>query len=167
MRASKVFAAPLRFGAGIQNKLLEAMAMEVPVVASGLAADGLRTADGDVPPLEIADGPEAFAGIEMLMERAKVVVEPAAGCTLAAARRLRAIVKQNLAIAVLYNLVAVTLCLFGLVTPVVAAVLMPLAFVVGAGWGVTGLALAWLAMYPVEKTIALSLPMKSAMISSS
>jgi O-antigen/teichoic acid export membrane protein len=30
-----------------------------------------------------------------------------------------------------------------------AAVLMPLAFVVGAGWGVTGLALAWLAMYPV------------------
>jgi Cu2+-exporting ATPase len=45
---------------------------------------------------------------------------------LAAARRLRAIVKQNLAIAVLYNLVAVTLCLFGLVTPVVAAVLMPL-----------------------------------------
>jgi hypothetical protein len=35
-----VFAAPIRFGAGIQNKVLD-VAMELPVVASPLAADGL------------------------------------------------------------------------------------------------------------------------------
>lgn len=51
-----VFAAPLRFGAGIQNKLLEALAMELPVVASPLAADGLRTGDGDEPPVIPTEG---------------------------------------------------------------------------------------------------------------
>ena len=56
-----VFAAPLRFGAGIQNKLLEALAMEVPIVASPLAANGLRADDGELPPLIIAEGPEATA----------------------------------------------------------------------------------------------------------
>jgi len=62
-----VFAAPLRFGAGIQNKVLEAMAMEVPVVASSLAADGLRTEDGGVPPIEVEDDPRRFA--ERLVRR--------------------------------------------------------------------------------------------------
>lgn len=56
-----VFAAPLRFGAGLQNKVLEAMAMEVPVVASPLAADGLRTEEGAQPPLDIVTGTEQFA----------------------------------------------------------------------------------------------------------
>lgn len=49
-----VFAAPIRFGAGIQNKVLESMSMEVPVVASPLAADGLRTDRGEVPPIDVA-----------------------------------------------------------------------------------------------------------------
>ncbi|MEM7114363.1 MAG: glycosyltransferase [Chloroflexota bacterium] len=56
-----VFAAPLRFGAGLQNKVLEAMAMEVPVVASPLAADGLRTEEGAQPPVDIVTGTEQFA----------------------------------------------------------------------------------------------------------
>lgn len=56
-----VFAAPLRFGAGQQNKVLEAMAMEIPVVASPLAADGLRTEEGAQPPLDIVTGTEQFA----------------------------------------------------------------------------------------------------------
>lgn len=56
-----VFAAPLRFGAGQQNKVLEAMAMEIPVVASPLAADGLRTEEGAQPPLDIVSGTEQFA----------------------------------------------------------------------------------------------------------
>jgi glycosyltransferase involved in cell wall biosynthesis len=56
-----VFAAPLRFGAGIQNKLLEAMAMAVPVVASSLAADGLRTGGGAAPPVQTAGDATAFA----------------------------------------------------------------------------------------------------------
>lgn len=61
LAAAAVFVAPLRFGAGIQNKLLEAMAMGVPSVVSTLAADGLRTADGATPPVEVADDDEATA----------------------------------------------------------------------------------------------------------
>ena len=67
-----VFAAPLRFGAGIQNKLLEAMAMEVPVVASPLAADGLRTEDNQRPPVQVAHNRQQFADLicEQLARRA-------------------------------------------------------------------------------------------------
>jgi len=46
--------------------------------------------------------------------------------SLTAARRLRRVVRDNLIIAVLYNLLAIGLCLAGLVTPVVAAILMPI-----------------------------------------
>lgn len=56
LKRAAVFAAPLRYGAGIQNKVLEALAMEVPVVASPLAADGLRTEAGDDPPIDVAQG---------------------------------------------------------------------------------------------------------------
>ena len=63
LSAASVFAAPLRFGAGIQNKLLEALAMQVPTVASRNAADGLVTADGATPPLTVEDDPEVFASI--------------------------------------------------------------------------------------------------------
>jgi len=62
LEQARVFAAPLRFGAGIQNKLLEAMAMEVPVVASPLAADGLRLADGTPAPVTVARSPDHLAG---------------------------------------------------------------------------------------------------------
>lgn len=58
---ASVFVAPLRFGAGIQNKLLEAMAMGVPVVASPLAAEGLRTETGETPPITVARTREQFA----------------------------------------------------------------------------------------------------------
>jgi glycosyltransferase involved in cell wall biosynthesis len=53
--AAAVFAAPLRHGAGIQNKVLEALAMDVPVVATPLAAAGLQTEAGDRPPIDVAD----------------------------------------------------------------------------------------------------------------
>jgi Cu2+-exporting ATPase len=49
--------------------------------------------------------------------------------SLLAARHLRKVVRDNLIIAVAYNFGAVSLCLAGLVTPVVAAVLMPLSSV--------------------------------------
>lgn len=42
-----VLVAPLRFGAGTQNKVLEAMAMGVPVVCSQIGFNGLGIADGD------------------------------------------------------------------------------------------------------------------------
>jgi glycosyltransferase involved in cell wall biosynthesis len=57
-----VFAAPLRFGAGIQNKVLEAMAFQLPVVASSIAADGLRVDATVSLPVTVADDPERFGG---------------------------------------------------------------------------------------------------------
>lgn len=56
-----LFVAPLRFGTGIQNKVLEAMSMEVPTIVSPLAADGLRTESGALPPIEMANTADEFA----------------------------------------------------------------------------------------------------------
>lgn len=63
LTAAAVFAAPIRFGAGIQNKVLEALAMDVPTVASPNAAGGLVTIDGARPPLVVAGAtdPAEFA----------------------------------------------------------------------------------------------------------
>ena len=46
IRAAKVVVAPLRIARGIQNKVLEAMAMAKPVVASACAAEGIEATDG-------------------------------------------------------------------------------------------------------------------------
>jgi glycosyltransferase involved in cell wall biosynthesis len=70
-----VFAAPLRFGAGIQNKLLEAMSMAVPSVVSTLAADGLRTIDGTTPPIVVVDDDAATAEAIVATLR-RVAVDP-------------------------------------------------------------------------------------------
>jgi len=45
--AASVVVAPLRFGAGTQNKVLEAMAMGVPVVCSEIGFKGLGIASGE------------------------------------------------------------------------------------------------------------------------
>jgi glycosyltransferase involved in cell wall biosynthesis len=58
---ARVFVAPLRFGAGVQNKILEAMAMELPLITTPLAAAGLTTLDSQHAPLCIADDPREFA----------------------------------------------------------------------------------------------------------
>ncbi len=64
LEQASVFAAPLRFGAGIQNKVLEAMAMEVPSIVSPLAAAGVRPDDGRDPPVAVASGAaECAAGL--------------------------------------------------------------------------------------------------------
>ncbi|MBQ9417944.1 MAG: glycosyltransferase [Bacteroidales bacterium] len=44
--SSKVFVAPMRLGSGLQNKLLEAMAMGVPCVTTPLANAALEAQDG-------------------------------------------------------------------------------------------------------------------------
>jgi polysaccharide biosynthesis protein PslH len=46
LKAADVVVAPLRIARGIQNKVLEAMAMAKPVVASGAAAEGIDAQDG-------------------------------------------------------------------------------------------------------------------------
>jgi polysaccharide biosynthesis protein PslH len=50
---------PLRIAKGIQNKVLEAMAMEVPVVATTAANGGIGARDGK--DILLADSPAAFA----------------------------------------------------------------------------------------------------------
>ena len=57
-RAS-VFVCPMRKGAGIKNKILQAWAMAKPVVATSLAAAGLRANHGEN--ILIADEPTVFA----------------------------------------------------------------------------------------------------------
>jgi sugar transferase (PEP-CTERM/EpsH1 system associated) len=59
LESATVAVAPLRIARGLQNKVLEAMAMRVPVVASPEAAQGIE-AQGDRD-LRVADGPQAFA----------------------------------------------------------------------------------------------------------
>ena len=57
-RAS-VFVCPLRKGAGIKNKVLQAWALAKPVVATTISAGGLRCDDGRN--ILLRDDPEAFA----------------------------------------------------------------------------------------------------------
>lgn len=67
---SSVFVVPLRFGTGIRGKILEAMALGKPVIATSIAATGLEvTPDQDI---IIADDPKdfAFRTIELLNNRA-------------------------------------------------------------------------------------------------
>ena len=42
-----VFVCPLRIGAGLKNKVLEALAMGIPVVATPLSVDGIDARDGE------------------------------------------------------------------------------------------------------------------------
>ena len=44
---ASVVVAPLRFGAGTQNKVLEAMSMGIPVVCSNIGFEGLGIKDGE------------------------------------------------------------------------------------------------------------------------
>jgi glycosyltransferase involved in cell wall biosynthesis len=60
LAAADIVAAPLRIARGIQNKVLEAMAMARPVVASPAAFEGIEAEPGLH--LVVADGAEAQAG---------------------------------------------------------------------------------------------------------
>ena len=42
-----VFVCPLRIGAGLKNKVLEALALGIPVVATPLSVDGIDVRDGE------------------------------------------------------------------------------------------------------------------------
>jgi glycosyltransferase involved in cell wall biosynthesis len=58
---------PIRIRAGIQNKMLEAMALGVPLVATPICCPGLQVEAGKH--LLVADGPEQFASsIELLLD---------------------------------------------------------------------------------------------------
>lgn len=59
IQGATIAAAPLLYGAGIQNKALEALACGTPVVATAQATAALRVQSGQE--LLVADGAEAFA----------------------------------------------------------------------------------------------------------
>ena len=54
-----MFICPLRVGAGIKNKVLEAMASNLPVVATTLSVDGIDAQHGET--FFIADSAEGIA----------------------------------------------------------------------------------------------------------
>ncbi|MBR7915029.1 glycosyltransferase [Burkholderia vietnamiensis] len=68
---------PMRIGAGVQNKILEYMALGLPVVTTSLGYEGLGAESGQ--DLLIADTPEAFVErIEWLVAHPSEAVEMAA-----------------------------------------------------------------------------------------
>jgi sugar transferase (PEP-CTERM/EpsH1 system associated) len=58
---SSVFVCPLRRGAGIKNKILQAWAMEKPVVATSVSCGGLALSEGEN--ILVADAPDEFARV--------------------------------------------------------------------------------------------------------
>ncbi|MEA2651360.1 MAG: hypothetical protein QOI85_1081 [Chloroflexota bacterium] len=70
LAAAGIFVAPMVSGSGIKNKVLEAMAMARPVVATPLAVEGLRVRNGEN--VLVADSPAGLAdAIERLIADAK------------------------------------------------------------------------------------------------
>jgi len=68
---SRIFVAPMRSGSGMQNKLLEAMAMELPCITTTLAANAIGAAHEQE--LFIADDNEAIAALILsLLENREV-----------------------------------------------------------------------------------------------
>jgi sugar transferase (PEP-CTERM/EpsH1 system associated) len=59
VRSAALFVSPLRFGSGVKNKLLAAMAMKKPTVATTVSIDGLDLTDDRE--LLLADEPQDFA----------------------------------------------------------------------------------------------------------
>lgn len=61
LRRATISVVPLLYGAGIQNKVLEAMACATPVVSSSLAVRGLADKSSIGRDILVADKPKAFA----------------------------------------------------------------------------------------------------------
>lgn len=59
LNKTKVYVAPLKSGAGIQNKILEAMSCGLPVVSTSIGNAGIQAIDGES--MIVADSPELFA----------------------------------------------------------------------------------------------------------
>ncbi len=62
LEEAALFVAPVRFASGTQNKVLEAMAMAVPVVTTSIVLDGLRVDEGEPPVVAARDVNADFVG---------------------------------------------------------------------------------------------------------
>lgn len=63
-----VFLSPLRLGAGIKNKVLEALAMACPVVATPLSLDGIAVTEGESALAAASDADLAAAALRLLAD---------------------------------------------------------------------------------------------------
>lgn len=88
LAAADVVVAPLLLARGVQNKLLEAMAMARPVVASIAAATGIDAADGEH--LLVAEDAEAMAAAVV-----RLFGDPAAAAAMGLAARARMIARYG------------------------------------------------------------------------
>jgi polysaccharide biosynthesis protein PslH len=88
LAAADVVVAPLKLARGIQNKILEAMAMEKAVVASPAAAEGIDAADGSE--LIVADGAAAEADAVCAL-----LADPERATQIGAAARARMIARYS------------------------------------------------------------------------
>jgi glycosyltransferase involved in cell wall biosynthesis len=79
LRGATIAAVPLRYGVGIQNKVLEAMATATPVVATPQAARALHGAAHEAIVLAETAGAFADAVIELLGDPARRAQMGAAG----------------------------------------------------------------------------------------
>ena len=61
IQRAEVFVAPIQFASGMQNKVMEAMAMRLPVVTTSIVAEGIQVNGLDDVPVVIADGEQRFA----------------------------------------------------------------------------------------------------------
>lgn len=79
LQRATIAAAPLLYGAGIQNKILEAMACGTPVITTGLAANGIQARAGVE--FMVADDAPAFAAaiVDLLADPTKRSAIGAAG----------------------------------------------------------------------------------------
>ncbi len=70
---AEIFVAPLRMARGVQNKLLEALAMGLPCVASTAASRGTLVGENDI--VLVSDDPRMFAShvVDLLRDRARRV----------------------------------------------------------------------------------------------
>ncbi len=86
LERAMVYAAPVHVASGTQNKVVEALAMQVPVVTTPVVSDGLRVDEKIDPPVCVADTAEAFVqqivfllksskDREQLMEQGRQYVE--------------------------------------------------------------------------------------------